>query len=46
MCFHSPVSLNNEKNLIGCKNIADKLAVCDRTAGLRSGKFSDLNLAR
>ena len=43
--FHSSVSLNNEKNLIGCKNSGDKIAVCERTACLLSGKFSDLNLA-
>jgi hypothetical protein len=36
-------SLNNEKN---CREISeDKIAVCEKTAGLRSGNFSDLNSA-
>jgi hypothetical protein len=37
------VSLNNEKS---CREISeDKIAVCEKTAGLRSGNFSDLNSA-
>jgi hypothetical protein len=37
------VSLNNEK--ICCEISEDKKAVCEKTAGLRSGNFSDLNSA-
>ena len=37
------VSLNNEK--ICCEISEDKIAVCEKTAGLRCGKFSDLNSA-
>ena len=37
----SPIRVNNEK--ICCKNSGDKITVCERTAGPRSGKFSDLN---
>jgi hypothetical protein len=37
------VSLNNEKS---CREIGgDKIAVCEKTAGLWSGNFSDLNSA-
>jgi hypothetical protein len=37
------VSLNNE-NI--CREISeDKIAVCEKNAGLRSGDFSDLNSA-
>ena len=44
MCLHPSVStLNNEKN---CREISkDKIAVCEETAGLRSGSSSDLNSA-
>ena len=35
--------LNSEK--ICCENSEDKIAVCEKTAGLRSGKFLDLNSA-
>jgi hypothetical protein len=43
VCRHRSVSLNNEKN---CREISeDKIAVCEKTAGLRSGNFSDLNSA-
>ena len=43
MCLHPSVSLNNEKI---CREISeDKIAVCEKTAGLRCGKFSDLNSA-
>ena len=38
---HPSVSLNNEKN---CREISkDKIAVCEKTAGLRSGNSSDLD---
>ena len=37
------MSLNNEK--ICCDNSEDKIAVCQKTAGLRSGNFMDLNSA-
>ena len=37
------MSLNNEK--ICCEISEDKIAVCEKTAGLRCGKFSDLNSA-
>ena len=37
------VSLNDEKN---CREISEhKIAVCEKTAGLRSGNSSDLNSA-
>jgi hypothetical protein len=40
---HSSVSLNKEKI---CHEISeDKIAVCKKTQGLRSGNFSDLNSA-
>jgi hypothetical protein len=43
VCHHSSVSLNKEKI---CHEISeDKIAVCKKTQGLRSGNFSDLNLA-
>ena len=43
MCFHPSVSLNNAKN---CRAISeDKIAVCEKTAGLRSGISLDLNSA-
>jgi hypothetical protein len=37
------VSLNNEKTC--CEIIEDKIAFCEKTAGLRRGKFSDSNSA-
>jgi hypothetical protein len=41
VCRHRSVSLNNEKI---CREISeDKIAVCEKTAGLQSGNFSDLN---
>ena len=41
--LHSSVSLNNEKN---CPAISeDKIAVCEKNAGLRSGNFLDLDSA-
>ena len=43
MCLHPSVSLNNEKNC--CEISEDKIPVCEKTAGLRCGKFSDLNSA-
>ena len=43
VCFHPSVSFNNEK--ICCAISEDKIAVCEKTAGLRSGNFSDLNSA-
>ena len=40
VCLHRSVSLNNEKK---CGSISeDKIAVCEKTAGLRSGNSSDL----
>ena len=39
MYRHRSVSLNNEKNC--CEISEDKF--CEKTAGLRSGNFSDLN---
>ena len=43
MCHHSSVSLNKEKI---CHEISeDKIAVCKKMQGLRSGNFSDLNSA-
>jgi hypothetical protein len=43
VCLHPSVSLNNEK--ICCEISEDKIAVCEKTSGLRCGKFSDLNSA-
>ena len=43
VCRHRFVSLNNEN--ICRENTEDKIAVCEKTAGLRSGKFSALNSA-
>ena len=43
MCRHRSVSLNNEKNC--CEISGDKIAFCEKTAGLRRGKFSDSNSA-
>ena len=43
VCLYPSVSLNNEKN---CRAISeDKIAVCEKTAALRSGKSSDLDSA-
>ena len=43
VCLHPSVSLNNEQN---CREVSkDKIAVCEKTAGLRSGNSSDLNSA-
>ena len=43
MCLHPSVSFNNEKN---CREISGhKIAVCEKTAGLRSGNSSDLDSA-
>ena len=42
MCLHPCVSLNNEKI---CREISEhKIAVCEKTAGLRSGNSSNLNV--
>jgi hypothetical protein len=43
VCLHPSVSLNNEK--ICCEISEDKIAVCEKIAGLLCGKFSDLNSA-
>ena len=43
MYLHSFVSLNNEK--ICHKICEDKIAVCEKTACLRCGNFSDLDSA-
>jgi hypothetical protein len=43
VCLHPSVSLNNEK--ICCEINEDKIAVCEKTAGLWCGKFSDSNSA-
>jgi hypothetical protein len=37
---HRSVSLNNGKF-----DVKDKIEFCEKTAGLRSGDFSDLNLS-
>ena len=39
MWRHGSVSLNNEK--ICCEIGEDKIEFCEKTAGLRRGKFSD-----
>ena len=43
MYRHRSVSLNNEK--ICCEISEDKIAFCEKTAGLQSGNFLDLNSA-
>ena len=43
MCLHPCVSLNNENN--SCVISEDKIAVYEKTAGLRSGNSSDLDSA-
>jgi hypothetical protein len=40
---HRSVALNNEK--ICCEISEDKIAVYEKTAGLRSGNMSDVNSA-
>ena len=41
--IHACVLFNNEKN---CREISEhKIAVCEKTAGLRSGSSSDLDSA-
>ena len=41
VCLHPSLSLNNEKI---CREFSEhKIAVCEKTAGLRSGNSSDLN---
>ena len=43
VCLHSFVSLNNETI---CRELSEhKIAVCEKTAGLRSGNSLDLNSA-
>ena len=43
VCLHPCVSFNTEKN---CRKISEhKIAVCEKTAGLRSGNSSDLDSA-
>ena len=43
VCLHPCVSFNNEKH---CREISEhKIAVCEKTAGLRSGNSSDLDSA-
>ena len=43
VCLHPSVSLNNKKI---CREFSEhKIAVCEKTAGLRSGNSSDLNSA-
>ena len=43
VCLHPSVSWNNEKYSRAISE--DKIAVCEKTAGLRSGNYSDLDLA-
>ena len=40
MCHHPSVSLNKEK--VSRKISENKIAVCQKTQGVRSGNFSDL----
>ena len=42
-CLHPCVSFNNEKKC--CEISEHKIAVCEKTAGLRSGNSSDLDSA-
>ena len=42
-CLHPCVSFNNEKH---CREISEhKIAVCEKTAGLRNGNSSDFDSA-
>jgi hypothetical protein len=43
VCHHPSVSLNKEK--VSREISETKIAVCEKTQGLRSGNFSDLNSA-
>ena len=43
MCHHPSMSLNKEK--VSREISENKIAVCEKTQGLRSGNFSDLNSA-
>ena len=43
MCHHPSVSLNKEK--VSREISENKIAVCEKTQGLRSGNFSNLNSA-
>ena len=43
VCHHPSVSLNKEK--VSREISENKIAVCEKTQGLRSGNFSDLNSA-
>jgi hypothetical protein len=43
VCRHRSMSLNNET--ICCEISEDKIAGCEKIAGLRRGNFSDLNSA-
>ena len=43
MCHHPSVSLNKER--VSREISETKIAVCEKTQGLRSGNFSDLNSA-
>ena len=43
VCLHPSVSLTMKKNC--CAISEDKIAVCEQTAGLRSGNSSDLDSA-
>ena len=43
MCLHPSMSLNNKKNFRAISE--DKIALCEKTAGLLSGNSSDLDSA-
>jgi hypothetical protein len=43
VCHHPSVSLNKEK--VSREISENKIAVCEKTQGIRSGNFSDLNSA-
>ena len=43
VCLHSSVSLNNGRNYRASSE--DRITVCEKTAGLRSGNSSDLDSA-
>jgi hypothetical protein len=43
VCHHPSMSLNKEK--VSREISENKIAVCEKTQGLRSGNFSDLNSA-
>jgi hypothetical protein len=47
LCIHVSSSIRVVEQRKSCREISEnKIAVCEKTQGLRSGNFSDLNSAR